>query len=235
MQGRKAGSRTTALSVGVLVAAAAIGAALLRPRGAERGPVQVPPTVPVVATSRGTGVAPVAAPAPGSMPATPSAQVGLGGPVGEAAGSRSGPANVPAGPEPTEEEVEEAERVAEGLTKFHRDLEHSPGLPQPPVQVARPSPEPWRADPSRQGPAPVVDAVEPARARSGGGDRVVLRGRHLRVVQVVFGTAPARLLSATGEAVTVEAPALAPGQARIAVTNEDGTWTVVETPFVYLE
>jgi hypothetical protein len=129
----------------------------------------------------------------------------------------------------------EAERISFEMAKFVRDLEYTPGLGQPPVSVVRPYDEPWRPDPTREGPSPVVDAIEPLRGRTAGGDRVLIRGRNLRVVEVMFGTAPGRILAATGTLVTVAAPASTAGPVKIAVTNDDGTWAVAPEPFVYGE
>jgi hypothetical protein len=141
----------------------------------------------------------------------------------------------PDGPPLSEAERAEAERISFEMTKFVRDLEFTPGLRQPPVSVVRPYGEPWRRDPSREGPSPVIDLVEPRRGRIEGGDRVVLRGRNLRVVEVMFGTTPGRILGANGTVVTVAAPPSAAGPVKIAVTNDDGTWAIASEPFVYGE
>ena len=135
----------------------------------------------------------------------------------------------------SEAEAQEAERIAEGMSRLVRDLQYSPGVPEPPQNIVRPSPEPWRSDPSRQGPPPVVDSVEPRSGRVAGGDRVVLRGRHLRVVEVMFGPAAGTIVAATGSAVTVETPRSAAGGVAIAVTNEDGTWAIDEVGFTFVE
>ena len=121
------------------------------------------------------------------------------------------------------------------MRKLAGDLEFSPGLPEPQQQAVVPPPEPWRPDPHREGPPPVIDGVVPLHARTAGGDRVEIRGRNLRVVQVMFGTAPARLLGASGTLVAVEAPPSGPGPVTIAVTNDDGTWAVAGTPITYAE
>ena len=80
-----------------------------------------------------------------------------------------------------------------------------------------------------------MEEVTPHLIRTAGGDRVTIRGRNLRVVQVMFGTVPARLLAATGTQVAVEAPASSAGPVTIALTNDDGTWALAEVPIVYEE
>ena len=121
------------------------------------------------------------------------------------------------------------------MAKLVRDLEYSPGLPEPVQQTVKPQPEPWRPDPIREGPPPVVEEVAPLRVRTAGGDRVTIRGKNLRVVQVMFGSAPARLLAAGGTLVSVEAPPSGAGPVTIAVTNDDGTWALAGTPILYAE
>ncbi|HET8723218.1 MAG TPA: IPT/TIG domain-containing protein [Anaeromyxobacteraceae bacterium] len=121
------------------------------------------------------------------------------------------------------------------MRKLLRDLEYTKGLPEPPQQVVQPQPEPWRRDPTREGPPPEITGVSPRRGRVAGGERVEIRGRNLRVVSVMFGASPARLLAATDSLVTVESPAGSPGPATIALTNEDGTWGVAAEPYVYGE
>jgi len=131
--------------------------------------------------------------------------------------------------------TEEADRLLVGMAKLLRDLEYSPGLPEPTQQAVVPPPEPWRGDPSREGPPPVIGEVAPLRLHIAGGDRVLIRGRNLRVVQVMFGNSPARLLSASGSLVAVESPPGRPGLVAIAVTNDDGTWAVAQVPVAYVE
>ncbi|MGA8890532.1 MAG: IPT/TIG domain-containing protein [Anaeromyxobacteraceae bacterium] len=121
------------------------------------------------------------------------------------------------------------------MAKLVRDLEFSPGQKEPPQQLVHPQPEPWKRDPGREGPSPTIEAIVPRRARAAGGDRVSIRGRNLRVVQVMFGSAPARLLSARGNEVIVETPPGSAGAVAVAVTNDDGTWAVATDPFVYGE
>jgi hypothetical protein len=125
------------------------------------------------------------------------------------------------------------ERVASDMAKLVRDLEFSPGLREPPQQLVQPQPEPWVRDPEREGPPPVIEAILPGHARVQGGGRVAIRGQNLRVVQVMFGTTPARLLAASGSEVIVETPPGATGPVTVAVTNDDGTWAIATEPFVY--
>jgi hypothetical protein len=140
-----------------------------------------------------------------------------------------------ASPAASDPEREEQERLVASMGKLLRDLEYSPGLPEPRQQAVMPPPEPWRRDPSREGPPPVIVQVDPLRFHSAGGDRVLIRGRNLRVVQVMFGNSPARLVSASGTLVAVEAPPGKPGSVSIAVTNDDGTWALAEVPVAYVE
>jgi hypothetical protein len=161
-----------------------------------------------------------------------------GGPGGRpSAAEASEPAGEPSGPPeeaaPIEPVSRDAERLAEELGRVVRDLEFSPGLREPMQQTVRPSPEPWRPDPSRQGPSPVVESLAPRRGKVAGGDRVVLRGQNLRVVEVMFGQSPGRIVSATGTIVVVETPASGAGPVAVAVTNDDGTWAVAGVEFTF--
>lgn len=126
-------------------------------------------------------------------------------------------------------------QLASQMAKLARDLEFTPGLTEPPQQIPRPQPEPWRADPEREGPPPEVQSITPASGRAGAGQRVEIRGRNLRVVQVMFGALPADLLAASGNVVVVAAPAAPPGPATVTVTNDDGTWSAAPQPYVYVE
>lgn len=154
---------------------------------------------------------------------------------GEARNSPTGPAQgaSPGDDSATDEHHGDREALASGMAKLVRDLEFSPGQKEPPQQVVKPQPEPWRRDPSREGPAPEVVAVVPARSGAAGGGRASIRGRNLRVVQVMFGTNPAQLVAASGTEVVVEIPPGSTGPATVAVTNDDGTWTEAPEPFVY--
>jgi hypothetical protein len=49
----------------------------------------------------------------------------------------------------------------------------------------------------------------------------------------MFGTAPGKRLEASGNEVAVEAPPSAAGPVTIAVTNDDGTWTIAAAPIDY--
>jgi hypothetical protein len=127
----------------------------------------------------------------------------------------------------------EASHLAERMAKLVRDLEFTPGLPEPVQQTVEPQPEPWRPDPVREGPSPIVEEIRPHRIPTTGGARVRIRGQNLRVVPVMFGTAPGRLLEASGNEVAVEAPPSAAGPVTIAVTNDDGTWAIAAAPIDY--
>ncbi|MEY2669196.1 MAG: hypothetical protein RJA59_1834, partial [Pseudomonadota bacterium] len=71
-------------------------------------------------------------------------------PVGEAS---DGGASV------SDEQSGEANHLVERMAKLVRDLEYTPGLPEPVQQTVRPPPEPWRPDPVREGPSPVVEEI----------------------------------------------------------------------------
>ena len=135
----------------------------------------------------------------------------------------------------SEAEKEEQERATEQFRKLARDLEYTKGLKEPLQQVVQPSPEPWRRDTVREGPPPVIESISPSSGRRSGGEKVVLRGKNLRVVTVLFGANPARLLVAKDETVTVETPSGEPGPVHLAITNDDGTWTVTDATFTYHE
>ncbi len=195
-----------------------------------------------VARGRGSGPAGAGADAPGA-----DAPWSRGSDVASAAGDRhaaaAGEGSARAGADPASggdgagDPVERVwgDEVTEGMRKLLRDLEYTKGLPEPPQQLVQPQPEPWRRDPTREGPPPEITGVSPRRGRVAGGERVEIRGRNLRVVSVMFGASPARLLAATDALVTVEAPAGSPGPASIALTNEDGTWGVAAEPYMYGE
>jgi hypothetical protein len=132
----------------------------------------------------------------------------------------------------------EAERLAaaeaeDGLRRLVRDLEYNRELPEPPQQTVVAAPAPWRP-PAAVAPAPVIEAIEPPGGPAAGGDRVTLRGKFLRPGQVMFGNAPAQVVSATAGAIAVVAPRGAAGQVPIAVTNDDGSFAVAAQPFTYV-
>ena len=187
---------------------------------------------------RDTGAVPAAVPATEgtSRPGEPGADFSAVQVRGASPGQPgAAPRGIPGDGQAADEERREGEEIASGMAKLVRDLEWSPGQKEPPQQVVQPQPDPWRPDPTREGPAPVVEEVVPARAGAAGGGRAVIRGRNLRVVQVMFGASPAPLLAASGSEVIVEIPPGAIGPATVAVTNDDGTWAVATEPFVYGE
>jgi hypothetical protein len=156
--------------------------------------------------------------------------------------TQGGPIPAP-GPEAAGEvAADDAERIAaaaltEGLRKLARDLEYnaSAGLREPPQQTVIAPPAPWRPPvAAASAPAPVIEALEPASAPVAGGERVVIRGQFLRPAQVMFGSAPAQVLTASAGSVAVVAPRGAAGRVTVAVTNDDGTFAVAAQPFTYL-
>ena len=135
---------------------------------------------------------------------------------------------------PTDAEREVAQPLAESMKRFVLDLEFNAGLPAPPQQNVVQPPAPWRPDPGAEGrPPPIIEEVEPRVGPASGGARVTIRGRNLRASQVMFGLAPARIIRAGPNAVTVEAPPASAGPVLIAVTNEDGSYAVAPAAFTY--
>lgn len=133
---------------------------------------------------------------------------------------------------PRETEAEASARLTEEFRRLTRDLEYSPGLPEPRQQRMAPQPEPWRPDPEAAGsPAPVIEGVSPASAPAGGSAEVVIRGQHLRAAQVMFGATAARIIGARPDQVTVVVPPSAAGEVRIALTNEDGQFALSPASF----
>lgn len=218
------GSRRRWIGFGIVLLAGAT--AILAFRGRTGGGEVRPGLAPVAST----GVAPDPA-SPGSWHSRDRPGTEAGAPPVPA---RDGTETV-IDPVPTDAERAEAEHLAASLRKLVSDLEYSPGLPEPSQQTVLPLPEPWRPDPGREGPPPVIEEVAPLRVRTGGGDRVTIRGRNLRVVEVMFGITPARLLAASGTLVAVEAPPSRAGPVTVAVTNDDGTWALAGAPVVYAE
>lgn len=121
------------------------------------------------------------------------------------------------------------------LAKLVSDLEFNAGLREPPQQTVRTPPMAWSPDPAMESNAkPVVDGVSPTTGRTDGGDVVLIHGRNLHPMQVMFGAAPARILQASADTVTVAAPPADAGDAPIIVTNGDGNYAMAPTPFRYV-
>jgi len=134
----------------------------------------------------------------------------------------------------TDDERAVAQPLVDSMKRLVLDLEFNAGLPEPPQQNVVQPPAPWRPDPGADGRAPpVIEEVEPRAGPASGGARVTIRGRNLRVSQVMFGLAPARIVSAGPNAVTVEAPPAGAGAVAIAVTNDDGSYAVAAAMFTY--
>ncbi|HEX7488208.1 MAG TPA: IPT/TIG domain-containing protein [Anaeromyxobacteraceae bacterium] len=116
------------------------------------------------------------------------------------------------------------------------DLEYSAGLPEPPQQSVVPSPHPWAPSPDAEPNAnPVIEDVWPRGGPSSGGGRVVIRGRNLRASQVLFGTSPAHIITATDGELTVAAPGEDAGEIAIAVTNDDGNYAIAAEAYRYYQ
>lgn len=166
------------------------------------------------------------------------ALAGATGDRGEAAaGVRSPEGTAARDGEPlTEAEREAAERLQGEMGRLVSDLEFTRGRREPPQQTVVKAPAPWTPPPDAGTlPEPTIEAVAPHSAPAAGGARVVIRGQHLRVKQVMFGSRAARIVAASGEEVTVEVPPGKPGQVTIAVTNADGSWALASQPFTYRE
>jgi hypothetical protein len=134
----------------------------------------------------------------------------------------------------TDDERAVEQPLADSMKRFVLDLEFNAGLPEPPQQNVVQPPAPWRPDPGAEGrPQPIIEEVEPRVGPASGGARVTIRGRNLRASQVMFGLAPARIIRAGPNAVTVEAPPASAGPVLIAVTNEDGSYAVAPATFTY--
>lgn len=127
-----------------------------------------------------------------------------------------------------------AAATAEGLRRLVRDLEYNREFAEPPQQTVLASPAPWRpAARSEPSAAPVIEVLDPGSGAVAGGARVTIRGRSLRPGQVMFGAAPAQIVSASPAAVTVVTPRGAAGPVPVAVTNDDGSFALSPSPFTY--
>jgi hypothetical protein len=114
------------------------------------------------------------------------------------------------------------------------DLEFTEGLSEPPQTQVMPSPTPWAPPPSTaEAPQPVVEDVWPDKAAAAGGAQVVIRGKNLQPAQILFGLAPARIISESAEKVVVAAPPSNAGEVGIVVTNRDGNYAVAGGAFKY--
>jgi hypothetical protein len=114
------------------------------------------------------------------------------------------------------------------------DLEFSEGLSAPSQEQVVPAPAPWTPAPGAEASAsPVIEDVWPVKAPVTGGGKVVLRGKNLQVAQVVFGMAPAKVIEATEDELTVAAPEGSAGEVAIVVTNRDGNYAVAGARFEY--
>jgi hypothetical protein len=208
-----------ALGVGAPVRARpSAGRRPLEAAGAPRGA----PVVFMPAPVRTSG-APVVPPEEGAPPLRASATLDSGDPVR---------VELPAG---TDAERLASAELADGLGRLVRDLEYNRELPEPPQQTVRRLPAPWRPIAGDEPvPAPVIDAIDPATGPVAGGARVTIRGHALRPGQVMFGSTPAQVVSASADTIAVVAPSGVAGPVQIAVTNEDGSFAVGARPFTYV-
>jgi hypothetical protein len=132
------------------------------------------------------------------------------------------------------EERSAAAGLLDGLARLIRDLEWTPGLPEPKQQTIIPGPDPWRPpEGAAAAPSPEIEGIEPGSGPVAGGAQIVIRGKHLRPASVVFGYAPAQIVSASPAAVVVVAPRGSAGPVSIAVTNDDGTFAIADQRFTY--
>ena len=136
----------------------------------------------------------------------------------------------------TDDERAVEQPLADSMKRFVISLEFNVGLglPEPPQGVVVRPPDPWRPNPAAEGlPPPVIEDVDPRAGPASGGTRVTIRGRNLRASQVLFGLAPAIIVIASPEAVTVLAPEGSAGPVVIAVTNDNGSYALAGVPFTY--
>jgi len=212
----------------VLGATALVGGALWAWPVAERRPVDAP--------SEPHGRRPDASLAAAALRSVVAPADGPGAPAEVLARTASPGADQ--APQPaTEAERATAARLSGDLRRLARDLEYNAnaGLAEPPQQLVMAPPEPWRPEPGTEdggGLPPVIERVIPPSAPQRGGP-VVIRGRNFRVSGVMFGAQLARVTSATGEAVVVEAPPGPAGPVTIALTNDDGSFALAPDPFTY--
>ena len=157
---------------------------------------------------------------------------GVDGPWSSDIPARDWSRSIAHGVAPPEPEEEQRARLADEFHRLARDLEFTAGLPEPPQQRMAKQPEPWRPDPEAAArPPPVIEGVSPASASADGGTQVIIRGHDLRAAQVMFGSAAARIASVGPDQVTVIVPPTAPGQVRIALTNDDGHFALAPELF----
>jgi hypothetical protein len=114
------------------------------------------------------------------------------------------------------------------------DLEFTHELPEPPQDAIVPGPARWTPDPAAsEHMNPVIEDVWPAKAPASGGDKVVIRGKNLEAAQVLFGVAPAQIVEAAEDHITVAAPSADAGLVAIVVTNRDGNYALAGGAFHY--
>lgn len=190
---------------------------------AERhSPAARGPSPAAASVSAAAPTAPTASVRPAPLP--PADVTPLAGPRGLAERAATGEADPDA--------ALAAARLERRMLRFLSDLEYSPGLAEPPQQVIAQVPPPWTPAPALAGlPEPVIDEISPRAAAVGA--HVSIRGRHLRVSQVMFGERPAEVVSDGDDHVTVLAPAGGHGVVSVGVTNVDGTYAVADDAFTY--
>jgi hypothetical protein len=176
-----------------------------------------------ITAASASAAAPTAPVRPAPLP--PADVTSLAGPRGPAERAATGEADPDA--------ALAAAKLERRMLRFLSDLEYSPGLAEPPQQVIAPVPPPWTPAPALAGlPDPVIDEISPLAAAVGA--HVSIRGRHLRVSQVMFGERPAEVVSDGDDHVTVLAPAGGHGVVSVGVTNVDGTYAVADDAFTYV-
>lgn len=153
---------------------------------------------------------------------------------GVALAEPAAPEDVGSATDPAAAEGSTAAALLTALARLIRDLEWTPGLPEPKQQTIVPPPDPWRTpEGAAATPSPMIEAIEPGSGPVAGGARVTIRGKHFRPASVVFGHLPAQIVSASPVEIEVVAPGGTAGQVAIAITNDDGNFAIAEQRFTY--
>lgn len=114
------------------------------------------------------------------------------------------------------------------------DLEYNTEFAEPSQDKVLASPPAWRPDPrAESNPKPVVESLSAERIPAAGGQQLTIRGHGLQAKQVMIGLAPARIISASADAVTVLVPAGPVGPAAVVITNADGNFAIASGSLEY--
>jgi hypothetical protein len=102
-------------------------------------------------------------------------------------------------------------------------------------EVRGPVPPQSRALPAAStGMRPTISSISQQGGGVAGGNELTIKGENFSSPQILFNSAPARILSGSPDAVTVIVPAQErPGIATIVVTNRDGSYAVARNAYKY--